>query len=145
MRQALVRVFSGEPPSRPAASSGGTDQEGEAKRVRFNVLDNEESDGWVETEEEWCESTVVPDESKRESPLFASLMEERRLGSCRRSGWEAQGAEKACRVIFDQPSVTAGRRLLARRRWDLRSQIAQGRWEPWDLSNEENRREAVGP
>ena len=65
MRQALVMVFGSEPPSSPATSSGGTDQEREAKKVRFNVLDDEESDGWVETEEERVNS---PSSASRELP-----------------------------------------------------------------------------
>ena len=52
------------------ASSGGTDQEREAKRVTFNVLDGDENDEWVETEEAWVSSPLSPDESKREREIF---------------------------------------------------------------------------
>ena len=86
-----------EPPPRPAESNVSVDQppreksddadmgdpesdmerpresvveERETERVRINVLDGEESDEWVETEEERVRSTVIPDEI---SPLTMTL------------------------------------------------------------------------
>ena len=44
----------GDPESdRKRPSESGCRRERETKRVRINVLDGEESDEWVETEEEW--------------------------------------------------------------------------------------------
>ena len=75
---------------RPRESLG---EERETERVRINVLDGEESDEWVETEEEWVRIHRRPrrdlfsphdsqggpklsDISKRNESIFAALMVE---------------------------------------------------------------------
>ena len=70
-------------------------EETETKRVMFNVLDGEQSDVWVEAEEEWCESTVVPDElcsvlSPRFSggPKFSDISRRRKSIVCSTDGEE---------------------------------------------------------
>ena len=59
---------------RPRESLG---EERETKRVRINVLDGEESDEWVETEEEWVRihRLFSPHDSQR-GPKLSDIFEE---------------------------------------------------------------------
>ena len=68
-RDVRLEDFDQRPDHQVVEGSGALSGGREAKRVRFNVLDGDENDGWVETEEEWMSSPLSPT-SQRDRERF---------------------------------------------------------------------------
>ena len=128
-----IGASSSEPPPRPAESSVSVDQppreqsddadmgdpesdrrrpresvveERETKRVRINVFDGEESDEWVETEEEWVRihrrprrDLFSPHDSQG-GPKLSDISRRRESTVCSTDGgeWRTHGETKGARV-----------------------------------------------